>query len=202
MIPVFFFNFACVCVIVRSDDGKGWNHSTGRRKWKWDKEEKSQAHTHMQTLGSTHIQIREGNIVWVTLWHDQMWWRLLSHASHRILYTDILASNHRNRSVSTRLETAKKQNMHLFLHATLLAVRVYANDILPSSSISFSFCMNAMQIVTDLQCLINSVQRLGRSIHLPNDNIFKYTFSVAAALFQQILQSKSYLKFYECKIVR
>lgn len=48
-------------------------------------------HTHMQTLLSTHIHLKKEILCacgwhW---WHDQMWWRWLSHALHRTSYTNI-----------------------------------------------------------------------------------------------------------------
>lgn len=154
-----------------------------------------------------HVRMR-----WVTLWHDQIWWRwLLSHASHRKSYTNI---NHIASSAAPRAHRSQKRKMHQFFGA-----RSSSGDTRLQSAPKMIFTVVVHFIFILYECNANSYWSsmsdkfgfVGRFI-LPN-NIFNciqnmraqtHTASVAlrCSLFQQISQSKSYLNSMNVKFVR
>lgn len=127
-----FFLQLCVSVLFHhcnsddndnSDDDKEWSHCCWHEEMETERRRKV-TDTHGKHYPATHIYFKKeilfhvcARMWWVTLWHDQMWWRwLLSHASHRKSYTNILPAHKSGRCISSLAREA------------LLAIVVCTND--------------------------------------------------------------------------
>lgn len=136
----------------------------GMRKWRRNAGEKSQTHMANTIRQHTfisrrkycfmHVSVRACVVGDTVTWSDVMAMIVITCIAPQIVHKHTLSPRTTYRRLPPTAHIAHKggrcisssgnTRLHLWWHS-------------PSSSISCSLCMNAMQIVTDLQCLINSV---------------------------------------------